>query len=130
MNSTSNTFSSIGRSLAVALIIVATSATTHAQSVAYTGATIETMGKSGRIENATMVVADGKITDIGNDIEIPDDARLVSLSGRTIMPGIVDPYHVFKSTAPNNSRTVVFRGRTFVIPGGGPFSAGPFIPSR
>ena len=81
----------------------------HAQSVAYTGATIETMGEAGRLENATIVVSDGKITEVGTDVEIPDDARLVSMAGKTIMPGIVDPYHVYKSTAPNNVRTVVFQ---------------------
>ena len=116
----------------VALIVIAITSVAicdlaQAQTVAYTGATIETMGEDGRIENATMVVSDGKIREVGTDIEIPDDARLVSMAGKTIMPGIVDPYHVYKSTAPNNVRTVVFRGRTFTIPGGGPFSAGPFI---
>ncbi len=84
------------------------------------------MGEAGRLENATMVVGDGKISEIGTDIKIPDDARLVSLAGKTIMPGIVDPYFVFKKTAVSSTRTVTFRGRTFTLPGGGPFSAGPF----
>jgi hypothetical protein len=123
MNSTINNLTTL-----IAIVIVSlVCSSTQAQTVAYTGATIETMGEDGRIENATMVVTDGKITEVGTDIEIPDDARLVSMAGKTIMPGIVDPYHVYKSTAPNNVRTVVFRGRTFTIPGGGPFSAGPFI---
>ena len=113
--------------LAVAIVCVIATGSAQAQSIAFTDVTIETMGESGRIENATMVVSDGKITEVGNDVEVPDDARVVSLTGKTITPGIVDPYHVYKSTAPTNSRTVTFRGRTFTIPGGGPFTAGAFI---
>ncbi len=112
--------------LAASIVALLFSNAALAETVAYTGVTIETMGEAGRLENATMVVSDGKISEIGTDIEIPDDARLVSLAGKTIMPGIVDPYFVFKKTAVSSTRTVTFRGRTFTLPGGGPFSAGPF----
>ena len=74
--------------IAVAILSVVSS-DSYAQSVAFTGATIETMGEAGRLENATIVVSDGKITEVGTDVEIPDDARVVSMSGKTIMPGIV-----------------------------------------
>ena len=127
MNSTSNNLANaILTMLAVATVLVFAGVTSHAQTVAFTGATIETMGEEGRLENATMVVSDGKITEVGTDVEIPDDARLVSMSGKTIMPGIIDPYHVYKSTSESNTRTIVFRGRTFTIPGGGPFKPGAF----
>ena len=122
-----NFFTPIHLLIAIAMISIVCSSA-NAQTVAYTGATIETMGEAGRIENATLVVSDGKITEVGtdDDVEIPDDARLVDMSGKTLMPGIVDPYHVYKSTSASNTRTVVFRGRTFVLPGAGPFSAGAF----
>lgn len=113
--------------MAIAVAFIAGNSTADAQTVAYTGATIETMGEAGQLENATIVVSDGKITEVGTDVEIPDDARLVSMSGKTIMPGIVDPYHVYKTSASGGGRTVVFRGRTIRIPGGGPFSAGAFV---
>ena len=113
--------------MAIAFAFIAGNSTADAQTVAYTGATIETMGEAGQLENATIVVSDGKITEVGTDVEIPDDARLVSMSGKTIMPGIVDPYHVYKTSASGGGRTVVFRGRTIRIPGGGPFSAGAFV---
>ena len=127
MKSTSNKFvASACTLIAVAIVSLVHNGSAHAQSVAYTGATIETMGEAGRIENATIVVSDGKITEVGTDVEIPDDARIVSMAGKTIMPGIIDPYHVYKTTSARSVRTVTFRGRTFQIPGGGPFSAGPF----
>ena len=83
--------------VAVALALLASGATSHAQTgtVAYRGATLETIGPSGRLENATLVIKDGKIIDVGVDIDLPDDARVIDATGKTIMPGIVDPYFVF-----------------------------------
>ena len=128
MNLTRNILStSICWLVAIAIVSMIADGRTQAQTVAYTNATIETIAKAGALENATMVVSDGKIIEVGTDVEIPDDARVVSMAGKTIMPGIVDPYHVYKTSGASNVRTVVFRGRTFTIPGGGPFSAGPFV---
>ena len=48
------------------------------------------------IENASVVVRDGIITKVGkeNDVEIPNDARVVRLAGKTLMPGLIDA-HVY-----------------------------------
>ncbi|MEU0496452.1 dihydroorotase [Mycobacterium sp. NPDC006124] len=37
-----------------------------------------------------VVVADGQITEIGTDVEIPDDAEVVDAAGRILLPGFVD----------------------------------------
>ena len=60
--------------------------------VAYRGATIETAGKAVRIENATLVLRYGKIEAVGVDVKPPDDAHIIEAHGKTIMPGIIDPY--------------------------------------
>ncbi|CAN5501286.1 hypothetical protein BH10PLA2_BH10PLA2_02780 [soil metagenome] len=60
--------------------------------VAYRGVTVETAGKAGRLENATLVIRDGKIEAVGVGIKPPDDARIIEARGKTIMPGIIDPY--------------------------------------
>jgi len=65
------------------------------QTVAYVNATIETAGPEGRLEKGTLVVRDGKIVAVGLDAEIPAEAQRVSLAGKTIMPGLIDPYFVF-----------------------------------
>ncbi len=96
------------------------------QTIAYTDATLETLSDQGRIENGTLVTRDGKIVAVGADVKVPDDARVVSMSGKTIIPGLIDPYFVFKQTASSNSRTVTFNGRTFTIPGSSAFSVGSF----
>ncbi|MDA7978394.1 MAG: amidohydrolase family protein [Pirellulales bacterium] len=69
--------------------------------VAFRNATLETMGPDGRMENATLVIRDGKIIAAGVNADVPDDARLVDATGKTIMPGIVDPYFVFNNQGGN-----------------------------
>lgn len=101
------------------------------QTVAYTDATIETMGPGGQIKNGTLVVQDGLIVDIGTDVKIPDDARVVSMVNKTIMPGLIDPYFVFpittSSATAGNTRTIVIGGRTIRIGAVRPTGPGAFI---
>ena len=104
-----------------------TTAACWSQTVAYTDAHIETLGPRGRIENASLIVREGKIVDIGAEATIPDDARVVSLAGKTIMPGLIDPYFVFQTNAEDTSRTVTFNGRTFTIPGSATFTVGSYL---
>lgn len=113
---------------AFALPILTCPAWSTAQTVAYTDANLITMGKAGQIEKGTLLVRDGKIVEIGETVEIPGDARVVSMQGHTIMPGIVDPYYIYKTNPQSsNQRTVVFRGRTFRVGGGGGFTVSPFM---
>lgn len=95
-----------------------------AQTIAYTGATIETVSDK-KIENGTLVVSGDKIVSVGADVEIPSSARVVSMKGMTIMPGLVDPYLVYRRSQAA-TRTVVFNGRTFTIPSRTGFSTGSF----
>ncbi len=54
------------------------------------GATIITMDGDKVISDGTIIIKDNRITDIGHDIEIPATAKIFDVSGKTIMPGIVD----------------------------------------
>lgn len=105
--------------VAICLTAVLAGSASADEVVAYRGATIETAGKAGRIENGTVVVRDGKIDLVGQGISIPDNAKIVDVSGQTIMPGVVDPYHPISvggvSSAPA-TRTITIGGRTFTIP--------------
>ncbi|GAB5404116.1 MAG: hypothetical protein Aurels2KO_23470 [Aureliella sp.] len=97
--------------------------------LAITGATIETATDKGALENATILIKDGKIERIGTEVEIPVSARLVDATGKTILPGIVDPYYVVtidRNVAAATTRTVVFNGRVFRIGGGTPSIATTF----
>jgi imidazolonepropionase-like amidohydrolase len=46
------------------------------------------------IEQGTLIVEDGKVTALGakNDVEIPNNAKVHDVSGKVIMPGLVDSH--------------------------------------
>jgi hypothetical protein len=46
---------------------------------------------SGIIENGIIVIADGRIKAIGNDVEIPKAAEVIDVPDKTIFPGLVNP---------------------------------------
>lgn len=56
------------------------------------GARIITMKGEEVIENGTIVITDNRITEVGksSDIQVPKDAKVIDVSGKTIMPGMVD----------------------------------------
>ncbi len=60
--------------------------------IAFKGARIITMNGNEVIENGTIVVTENKITDIGpaSTVQIPAGAKVMDVTGKTIMPGIID----------------------------------------
>ncbi len=71
--------------------------------IAFKGARIITMEGDEVIETGTIVINENKIEQIGaeNSIEIPADAKVYDMAGKTIMPGIVD-VHAHLPTSPNS----------------------------
>ena len=61
------------------------------------------------IENGTMVIKDGKIVSIGNNVSIPKNAVVTDLSGKSVYPSFIDLYSTFGVEKPkrsgSNSRT-------------------------
>ena len=44
------------------------------------------------IEDATLVIADGRVEALGRDLVVDDGAEIVDASGKTILPGLVDAH--------------------------------------
>ncbi len=63
----------------------------QSEPIALTGATIHTV-TAGVIENGTILFENGVITAVGANIEVPDGARVVDVSGKHIYPGLIDAY--------------------------------------
>lgn len=42
------------------------------------------------IEGATIVIEDGRIAAIGDDVDVPADARVIEAGGRTVTPGLLN----------------------------------------
>ena len=74
----------------LAAIILAASGI-WAQDIALKGGTILTI-TNGTIENGTIVIQKGKIAAIGKDIAIPDGIRVIDVTGKFVMPGIIDSH--------------------------------------
>lgn len=58
-------------------------------SFALTNATIETI-TNGTIENGTVIISNGMITEVGVNVSTPADAKTIDCSGLTIYPGMID----------------------------------------
>ncbi len=113
------------RFLAAVGLLVTMAVPAFGQRVAYVGATVDTMGPEGRIENAIIVVDGSEIMSIGVDNKIPDGARRVSLAGKVVVPGIIDPYYVLGRRQTAQPAGGGFRGRGG-RGGGGGVTQGPF----
>jgi imidazolonepropionase-like amidohydrolase len=59
-------------------------------SVLIQGATIWTSGPQGTLQNADLLVTDGKIAAVGNGLKVPAGASVVDGKGAHVTPGIVD----------------------------------------
>ncbi len=55
-------------------------------------ATIWTQGPQGRIENADMLVSNGRVVQVGSGISTPRGAVVVDATGKHVTPGLVDPH--------------------------------------
>ncbi len=55
-------------------------------------AIIWTQGPLGKIENADMLVSNGRIVQVGNNITAPRRAVVIDAGGRHVTPGLVDPH--------------------------------------
>ncbi len=53
-------------------------------------ATVWTEGPEGRLENADLLVEDGKIKEIGHGLLAPAGARLIDATGMHVTPGLID----------------------------------------
>ena len=76
-------------------ISVAATRDTPRSSVVLRGARVVTMKGKEIIENADLVVRDNRITALGarGSVQLPPGARVIDVSGKTIIPGYVDTHY-------------------------------------
>jgi imidazolonepropionase-like amidohydrolase len=56
------------------------------------GATVFTMGPQGTLQDATVLVRDGKIAAVGPNVNVPAGARTIDAAGKFLIPGILDAH--------------------------------------
>jgi len=72
--------------VAIALLSCVTLA--NAQTVLIRGATVHSVGEQGVLNNADVLIRDGKIAAVGTSLSAPADATTVDAKGRPLTPGL------------------------------------------
>ena len=114
MLSTRTLYSSIGL---VVACVVSVSTAAHAQTTALRGARVIDGTGAAAIDNATIVIRDGRIVSIGPSAgtAVPGDAEVIDYAGKTIIPGLISAHsHVgiflgLKSAPENYNREAILR---------------------
>jgi imidazolonepropionase-like amidohydrolase len=65
---------------------------TSAQDIAIVGGTVHTMSESGKLENATVLIRDGRIVDIGSNITVPVSIETIDAKGKQVTPGFIGAF--------------------------------------
>jgi len=103
------------RRFAFALLLLCCTGAT-AQTIAITGAKVHTVGPQGTIEDATIIIVDGKFSAVGRDLSAPRGAQIIDATDKIITPGLFSPIselglvEVGLSAGPVDSRQ---RGKQF-----------------
>lgn len=71
--------------------------------IAFTGATIYKT-PTNIVKNGTLLIKDGKVISVGNNVSIPNDAEKIDLKGKTIYPSFIDVYSNFGITKPKKPK--------------------------
>jgi N-acetylglucosamine-6-phosphate deacetylase len=78
------------------------------EAVAFVHATVWTSDETGRIADGTVLIEQGKITAVGNDVPIPDGAIVIDATGKHITPGIIDCHsHIATDGGVNESTQAI-----------------------
>jgi imidazolonepropionase-like amidohydrolase len=63
-----------------------------AATIAIVGGKVHTVGPQGTIDNGTVLIVDGRIAAVGEDVEIPTGAETIDATGKVITPGLFSPF--------------------------------------
>ena len=94
-------------SAAALLALAALSLGAQAQTIALTGARVIDGTGRAPLDQATIVIENGRISAVGTGVKIPAGATRLDLAGKTVMPGIINAHgHLSadKSTRPAHDR--------------------------
>jgi hypothetical protein len=72
----------------VAIALLSCAALANAQNVLIRGATVHTAGDQGVLNNADVLVRDGKIAAVGSGLSAPSGVTTVAANGRALTPGL------------------------------------------
>ncbi|MEX0299998.1 MAG: amidohydrolase family protein [Kordiimonas sp.] len=77
--------------VAASCFVAAVTGPVAAETVAITGGTVHTLGSTGTLQNATVLIKDGIIEAVGTNVSIPADASVIDAKGQIVAPGFMHP---------------------------------------
>jgi imidazolonepropionase-like amidohydrolase len=60
--------------------------------VAITGGTVHTAGPAGTLDNATVIIQGDRISAVGTEVPVPEDATVIDAGGKIVTPGLFDAH--------------------------------------
>jgi imidazolonepropionase-like amidohydrolase len=63
-----------------------------AQDIAIVGGTVHTMSESGKLDNATVLISDGKIVEVGTNVSVPSGFETIDARGKQVTPGFIGAF--------------------------------------
>lgn len=76
------------RNVLIALLAALFAGLAQADTIAVVNAHLHTMGAAGEIDDATVVIRNGRIAAVGRNLAVPRDARVIDAEGNLVTPGI------------------------------------------
>ncbi len=76
--------------LVLSAVLVAATVSAGAGDYAIINARVHTLGAQGTLDNATVLIQEGRITAVGPNIDVPDATTVINAAGRPVTPGIFD----------------------------------------
>ena len=88
------------------LVLAAAALACTAETLVIQNATIWSMGKAGKFIGSVVVV-DGKITEVGEKVMVPSGAKIIDATGQHLIPGIIDCHSHIAAEAINEGSVSV-----------------------
>jgi len=73
------------------LLLFAIAPPLFAQTTAIVGGKVHTVGPQGALDNATILIVEGRIRAVGTGIDVPHGAETIDASGKIVTPGLFSP---------------------------------------
>lgn len=80
------------RAAVIALALAGGATAVQAETIAIVGGTVHTVANPQPIENGTVVIRDGKIVAVGQNVQVPADARVIDAQGKQVTPGLFNAF--------------------------------------
>ena len=78
--------------LLTTLALLAFAVPAAADTTAIVGGKVHTVGPMGTIENATVLIVDGRIAAVGDNVDVPEGAKTIDATGKIVTPGLFSPF--------------------------------------